>query len=105
GRPWRMAPTDATGPSSGLRMTISAATPAHQWARRGDGREHMLRWVVEQYPHCIPRMRVNSFQAVMDVRNGSFPEQEAEAHEIDPSEVRMLLSEGPFQQRRPGPES
>ncbi|HLU29415.1 MAG TPA: mechanosensitive ion channel domain-containing protein [Glycomyces sp.] len=105
GRSCGMEVNDATGPYMRLRMTISAANPSHQWTLRCDVREHMIRWVVEQYPHCIPRMRVNSFQSVMDVRNGSFPEQEAEAHEIDPSEVRMLLSEGPFQQRRPGPES
>jgi small-conductance mechanosensitive channel len=106
GRSCGMEVNDATGPYMRLRMTLSAANPSHQWTLRCDVREHMIRWIVEKYPHCIPRMRVNSFQSVMDVRDGSFAGQDpAEAHDVDPSEVQMLLSEAPFEQRRPGPES
>lgn len=105
GRSHGMEVNDATGPYMRLRMTISAANPSHQWTLRCEVREHMIRWIVAEYPHCIPRIRVNSFQSVMDVRNGAFPAQGAEAQDMDPSEVQMLLSETPFEQRRPGPES
>ncbi|MCD0443884.1 mechanosensitive ion channel family protein [Glycomyces sp. A-F 0318] len=105
GRSHGMEVNDATGPYMRLRMTISAANPSHQWTLRCDVREHMIRWIVDEHPHCIPRMRVNSYQSVMDVRSGVFPDQQAEAQPIEPSEVQMLLSEAPFRQRSPAPES
>ncbi|WP_051325239.1 mechanosensitive ion channel family protein [Glycomyces tenuis] len=105
GRSCNMEVNDATGPYMRLRMTISASNPSHQWSLRCEVREHMIRWIVDNHPHCIPRMRVNSYQSVMDVRNGAFPDQQAEAQSIEPSEIQMLLSDAPFEQRKPGPES
>ncbi|GAB3655237.1 mechanosensitive ion channel family protein [Glycomyces tarimensis] len=95
---------DSTGPYMRLRLLISASNPSDQWDLRCEAREHMIRWVVETYPHCIPRMRVNSYQSVMDVRTGAFGE-DGHAESIDATEIQALLSETPIEQRRPGPES
>lgn len=105
GRTYGMEVNDATGPYMRLRMTVSAGNPSHQWTLRCEVREHMIRWIVDEHPHCIPRMRVNSYQSVMDVRTGAFVDQQADAQDMDPSEIQMLLSEAPFEQRKPGPES
>ncbi|GAB3220690.1 hypothetical protein GCM10027447_05340 [Glycomyces halotolerans] len=92
---------DATGPYMRLRLTISAANPSDQWDLRCEVREHMIRWITDKYPHCIPRMRVNSYQSVMDVRTGNFPFAEADA-ENGPmqTEIQALLSDTPMEQRR-----
>ncbi|MCH7232847.1 mechanosensitive ion channel family protein [Glycomyces sp. L485] len=95
---------DSTGPYMQLRMLISAANPSDQWDLRCEAREHMIRWVVEAYPHCIPRLRVNSYQSVMDVRTGAFA-SEGHNEAIDASEIQALLNEAPVEQRRPSPGS
>ncbi|WP_051703900.1 mechanosensitive ion channel family protein [Glycomyces sp. NRRL B-16210] len=105
GRSHSMNVIEATGPYMRLRITVSAANPADQWTLRCGVREHMIGWIVAEHPHCIPRIRVNSHQSVMDVRGAAFPDQQAEAQPIEPSEVQMLLSEMPFEQRRPAPEA
>ncbi|WP_051393365.1 mechanosensitive ion channel family protein [Glycomyces arizonensis] len=104
GRSCGMEVNDATGPYMRLRMTISASNPSHQWALRCEVREHMIRWIVDNHPHCIPRMRVNSYQSVMDVRTGTFG-LEGHQEDIGPTEIQALLNEVPIEQRKPSPGS
>ncbi|HEX2145947.1 MAG TPA: mechanosensitive ion channel domain-containing protein [Glycomyces sp.] len=95
---------DSTGPYMRLRMTVSAPDPSAQWTLRCRLRQHMISWIVETHPHCIPRLRVNSFQSVMDVRNGGIPGEDPRADDdFSTSEIQALLSDTAVQQRRPGP--
>ncbi|MEU6860228.1 mechanosensitive ion channel domain-containing protein [Glycomyces sp. NPDC046736] len=105
GRSHAMVVLEATGPYMRLRITVSAASPSDQWSLRCEVRERMIRWIVDEHPHCIPRMRVNSYQSVMDVRSGVFAGDQAEAQTIEPTEIQMLLNESPFEQRRHTPDS
>ncbi|WP_205326784.1 mechanosensitive ion channel family protein [Glycomyces sp. YM15] len=90
---------DSTGPYMQLRMLISARNPSDQWDLRCEVREHMIQWIVQHHRHCIPRMRVNSYQSVMDARGGVFS-QEGVSDLFDGSEIQALLNEVPIQQRR-----
>jgi small-conductance mechanosensitive channel len=64
----------STGAYMQLRLLVSAADPSAQWDLRCEVREHMIKWIVDNHPHCIPRMRVNSYVSAMDIRTGAFPE-------------------------------
>lgn len=103
GRRAEIVVTDASGPYMQIRLVVSAPDPSSQWDLRCAVREHMIRWIVDDRPHCIPRMRVNSYQSVMDVRSGTFGAEETGSGPIGDTEIRALLNETPFQQRRPDP--
>ncbi|WP_100445250.1 mechanosensitive ion channel family protein [Glycomyces xiaoerkulensis] len=93
---------DAVGPYMRIRLTISAENPSNQWSLRCEVREHLIAWIVKEYPHCIPRMRVNSYQSIMDVRNGNFALAEADTENAEmQGEIQNLLSDSPVEQRRP----
>ncbi|GAB3994952.1 hypothetical protein GCM10029992_10880 [Glycomyces albus] len=91
---------DATGPYKQLRLLISARNPSDQWDLRCEAREHMIDWIVSEYPHCIPRMRVNSYQSLMDIRTGVLPGQDAEAEALEATEIQALLNEVPSDKYR-----
>ncbi|WP_199036426.1 mechanosensitive ion channel family protein [Glycomyces salinus] len=92
---------DATGPYMQLRLLVSASSPSDQWDLRCESREHMIAWIVKEHPHCIPRMRVNSYQSLMDVRTGGVPGQQSEnVADMEATEIQALLNETPLDHHR-----
>ena len=54
------------GPYMQIRILISAANPDDQWELRCEIREAMIKWIVSHHPHCVPRMRVNTYQSTIN---------------------------------------
>lgn len=54
------------GPYMQIRILISAANPDDQWELRCEIREAMIKWIVSTHPHCVPRMRVNTYQSTIN---------------------------------------
>ncbi len=56
----------SVGPYMQLRILVSADSPSNQWDLRCETREHIIRWIVEEHPTCIPRMHINTYETSGD---------------------------------------
>ena len=52
--------TNVNGPMKLVRPLISASDADNQWYLRCEVREKLIDWIVENYPHCIPNLRVGT---------------------------------------------
>lgn len=59
GKSWALQVTDAKERTLELRALVSADNAGNLWNLRCLVREELSQFVREQYPHCLPRMRVS----------------------------------------------
>ncbi|QSB05271.1 mechanosensitive ion channel family protein [Natronoglycomyces albus] len=85
------------GPYMQIRLLISAANPDDQWELRCEVREAMIKWIVANHPHCVPRMRVNTYQSSLSPEGlDSTPE----LHMGDTLTQKEMMSRLPQQDRQ-----
>ena len=57
GKVWRVHVTNATEQTVELRALMSASNSGNAWELRCDVREKLLRFLQQNYPQCLPRVR------------------------------------------------